>query len=100
MDKTNGPSNVFYSTDRSLPVGAQALPPGIRCKLCQCHPSAHILYFKCPLLEDYICVSCCQEEVPKEETLVSIQKHVECPTFEDVKKTCNDCGNNCLKNPQ
>lgn len=96
MDPTDVP---FYFADKSLPVGSQPLPPNTRCKLCACHPANHVLYWKCPLLGDFICSSCCQEDVPKQETLLEIQKHINGTTFDQVKKVCGDCKKNCLQNP-
>jgi hypothetical protein len=93
----NEENKTYYSGNIPLSSKADNLPKGVRCKLCGCHTDAHNVYFKCPLLNDYICSECCQSEVPKPENLLEIQKHVECPTFQTVIDTCNKCGKNCLQ---
>jgi hypothetical protein len=93
---TNESNKSYYSG--KIPTNkAENLPPDAKCKLCGCHPDAHSVYFKCPLLNDYICSECCQIEVPKPSNLLEIQKHIDCPTFDTVIEKCKACGKNCLQ---
>lgn len=96
-DSDKEQTKVFYSVDSFPSKDVNPLPPKETCKMCSCHPQAHSVYFKCPLLGAYICISCCQEEVPDEANLDQIKSKTSCTSMEHVAKICGPCGKNKLQ---
>lgn len=91
-----GNRDVYYSLDKPSSQ-VKVLPRDCKCKLCQCVPQVHVMYFKCPLMQDFICTSCCIEEVTQETNLSNIQAHTTISSFPEVVDICKNCGNNSFQ---
>lgn len=91
-DQINNDKKVYYSLDRPHP-SLNSLPPGVKCRLCQCDRNAHLIYHFCPLFNDWICIKCSQEEIKDPANFTEIQKILPNITKEEINTTCERCGN-------
>jgi len=64
------------------------------CSMCECHPSAHVYFWPCPLLEkEKVCCECCLEDVGKEEAIANLEKITGVKrTREQIDAICHGCG--------
>jgi len=66
------------------------------CCLCECDPSVHVCFFKCPIFEkELICSECCLIEVLRSGVEKKFSEKLgHTITREEINTFCKDCGRN------
>jgi hypothetical protein len=63
-----------------------------RCYICQCIPENHVVYYRCKLNDEIICLECCW----------SLEKHIDVlekmlnKNLEEVREICKKCDLRCV----
>ncbi|MEM4461203.1 MAG: hypothetical protein QXY70_03655 [Nanopusillaceae archaeon] len=67
----------------------------MKCKICNCTEETHIYYWKCLLINDYICIDCCWNIGNKEKYELFQEKLNELKISNElIKGVCKKCGKN------